>query len=114
MGWKYTEDHRGTGEYLNHSPELKAELLRRAHMGLAVATSLAKIGRANDPHRGALKASGRVVDDGPNRGFHRDRMQVSIVFDVPHAVPATFRNKYHSPAVEYLIAALPIMGKRGH
>jgi hypothetical protein len=55
-----------------------------------------------------------VVDDGPNRGFHRDRMQVSIVFEVPHAVPATFRNKYHSPAVEYLIAALPIMGKRGH
>jgi hypothetical protein len=114
MGWRYTEDHRGTGDYLQHSPELKAELMRRAGLGLSVATSLAKIGRANDPHRGALKVSGRVTDDGPHGGIHHDRMQVSVQFVVPHAVPATFRNKYHGPAVDYLRAALAVMGRSGH
>lgn len=83
MGWDYTPDHVGTGAYLRTSPELRAELMRRAEVGLGAARALA-------PRR-----TGRLADSGhlefaENGGIHRDRMQVSVVFDVYYAAAATW------------------------
>lgn len=83
-GWKYTPDRVGTGQYLRHSPGLYSELERRAHLGLAVGQALA-------PRRtGALAASGHVQFDGRSGGIKRDRMQFSVVFDVPYTAAATW------------------------
>ncbi len=80
---KYTPNPAGVRAYLTQSPELKAELRRRAQIGLAV-------GRALAPRRsGTLASSGRVVDDGIG-GAKRDRMQLSVLFDAEHAAAVTF------------------------
>lgn len=92
---RYTPDRRGTRRYLQYSPELKRELHRRALLGVAAAAGLMH-------HRtGTMAASGRAEDDGPNGGARGDRMQYSVVFDVPYAVPATWHN-----AEEVALAAL--------
>lgn len=81
---KYTPDHTGTGEYLRLDADLRNELHRRAQLGLQVAQSLA-------PYRtGALQRSGHVEFDGVAGGYHHDRMQYSVVFDVEHAAAATW------------------------
>lgn len=83
MGWDYTPDHVGTGAYLRTDPALHAELLRRAELGLATARALA-------PRRtGRLAASGHI-ESGPGHGIHGDRMQLSVIFDVPYAAAATW------------------------
>lgn len=81
---RYTPDRAGVAGYLRFEPALKRELERRAYLGLAVGVALA-------PRRtGALAASGRVQDDGPNGGAKHDRMQVSVIFDIPYAAAATW------------------------
>lgn len=101
MAWKYTPDHVGTGEYLKSSPALRSELERRAHLGLAVAMALA-------PHRtGALASSGQVRFDGTSGGIKRDRMQFSIVFDVPYTAAATW--PYGHDRTAYLDAAKAVV-----
>jgi hypothetical protein len=101
MGWKYTPDRKGTGAYLKSSPGLRAELERRAHLGLAVGMSLAPF------LTGALRSSGEVRFDGTNGGIKRDRMQFSIVFDVPHAAAATW--PYGHDRTSYLDAAKAVV-----
>lgn len=81
---KYTPDHVGTGAYLRSSPELRALLERRAHLGLAV-------GRALAPRRtGKLAMSGHVESGDLGMQRHHDRMVFSVVFDVPYAAAATW------------------------
>lgn len=94
---KYDPDHVGTGLYLKRDLELRAELHRRAILGLHVAQVLA-------PHRtGALQASGHVEFDGESGGYKHDRMQYSIVFDIPYAAAATYPPGPDER--EYLLAA---------
>lgn len=81
---KYVPDHVGTGMYLKFEPALRAELERRAHLGVSVGAALA-------PRRtGALARSGHVEFDGASGGANHDRMQFSVVFDVPYAAAATW------------------------
>lgn len=102
---RYTHDGAAWGLYLRESPDLRSELHRRAQIGLAV-------GRALAPRRsGDLAASGKVVDDGVG-GAHRDRMQLSVVFDVIYAASATFpqrrnqeRTRRYLEAVKAVIEA---------
>jgi hypothetical protein len=102
---KYNPDHAGVAAYLRTSPELAAELHRRALMGVATAAALA-------PRRtGALAASGHVEFDGPNEGAKHDRMQYSVVFDVPHAAAATWIPGPDERS--YLLAAKAIMEAGG-
>lgn len=115
MGWSYTEDRQGTGDYLKFDVDLKAELARRGELGLSIARALAP--RLKTPRRdrvvGELAASGQVTDDGVG-GFFHDRMQLSVTFDVPegYAAAATWPHRRGggrgSPnAKDYLLAALP-------
>lgn len=100
MGWNYTPDHHGTGEYLRNEPALRAELERRGHLGLAVADSLS-------PFRtGKLRASGHVTYNGRG-GIHKDRMEVEVVFDVDYAAAATYPPGPDERA--YLVAAKAAM-----
>lgn len=106
-GWDYTPDDAGTGQYLNHSPELRLELHRRALLGASLARALAQTGKTHEH-----QASGHVEDDGPNGGVNKDRMQFSIVFDSPHSVPVTFPRR-DPTARDYLLAALVVV-ERGN
>lgn len=99
---KYTPDRAGTRNYLQHSPQLRMELHRRALLGLSAAAALMH------QHTGAMAASGRVQDDGPNGGAKGDRMQFSVTFDVGHAVPATWHDK-PEVALNALRAAVTMM-----
>jgi hypothetical protein len=84
MGWNYTPDHSGVSGYLRNEPALRAELERRAHVGLGV-------GRALAPRRtGKLAESGHVVFDGSRGGARHDRMAFSVIFDVSYAAAATW------------------------
>ena len=97
MGWKYTPDHVGTGAYLRSSPELKAELYRRAVLGRDTAVALS-------PFRtGRLRSTGHLEfrSDG---GVKRDRMEYEIVFDVSYAAAATWPSR-----TAYLEAAIAVM-----
>jgi hypothetical protein len=112
MPWTYTPDYSGIGEYLKTDPELRAELHRRAEMGLTVARALAP--RLQQPRAGrvpgALAASGHVTDDGLDEAKH-DRMQLSVVFTVEYAAAATYRFRRNPDhlARAYLVAAIPII-----
>jgi hypothetical protein len=87
MGWKYTPQRPGIAQYLRNEPALRDELERRAHLGAAVGAALA-------PRRtGELARSGHVEFDGPNGGVKHDRMQYSVIFDVPYAAAATWPNR---------------------
>jgi hypothetical protein len=105
--WRYDPDYAGINAYLKYDPELRAELYRRAEMGLTVAKALA-------PRRtGALAASGHVTDDGIGGVHSGDRMQVSVVFTVTYTAAATYRFR-HNPdeaARAYLMAAIPVIEK---
>lgn len=84
---KYTPNHAGIGSYLRSSPELRAELERRAHLGVAVGAALA-------PRRtGKLAASGHVEDGDLGMQHHHDRMSFSVVFDIPYAAAATWPSR---------------------
>jgi hypothetical protein len=110
---KYTEDYESIGRYLRESPELRAELHRRAELGLTIARALAPVLKhpTHDRVPGALKASGRVTDDGLADAGH-DRMQVSIEFgpEQGYGAAATFPKRHPDPtAKDYLIAAIPMI-----
>lgn len=112
---RYDPDYAGIAAYLREDPELKAELRRRAEMGLSVARALApRLKRpSRDRVRGELAASGEVTDDGIG-GIHHDRMQLSVTFDVPqgYAAAATWPHRGHTrdpAAKDYLVAAIPII-----
>lgn len=114
MPWRYEPDRAGTGAYLKADPALRQELRRRAELGLTVARALAP--RLKTPRSGrvpgALAASGHITDDGIG-GVHRDRMQLSVVFDVEYTAAATYRFR-HNPdeaARAYLMAAIPVIEK---
>jgi hypothetical protein len=114
MGWDYRPDYAGIAGYLKSDPELRAELRRRAELGLTVARALAPRLREPRPDRipGALAASGKVTDDGIG-GVHHDRMQFSVVFDIFYAAAVTYRFR-HNPdqaARAYLMAAIPVIEK---
>lgn len=102
---KYTPDHVGVAGYLRFEPDLRAELERRALLGLSVGAALA-------PRRtGALARSGHVEFDGTNGGVKHDRMQVSVVFDVPYAAAATW--PYGHDRTAYLQAVKAAMEAGG-
>ena len=99
---RYRPDHRSTGVYLRTDPALKAELRRRANLGLAAARANIR----NDT--GALARSGHVEDMGPRGGRKRDRMELQIVFDAPHAAAVEFGTRrgrgrpYLRPAIRVI------------
>jgi hypothetical protein len=64
MPWTYDPDYAGIGAYLKSDPELRAELHRRADLGLTVARALAPRLAPRGRVPGALAASGHVEDDG--------------------------------------------------
>lgn len=106
----YTPNFHDTGEWLkgNRGPELKAELNRRARFGLSVAQALAPVSsRPGDRHRGALRASGRILDNGLG-GRHGDRIELLIEFTVEYAVNDAFRQGYPH-ARDFLKAAIPVV-----
>lgn len=118
MGWDYTPDYSGIGAYLRDDPELKAELTRRAELGLAVARALApRLQRpTRDRVRGALAASGHVEDLGigasaPGRFGDGRRMTLAVVFDIEYTAAATFRFRGNpdETAQAYLLAAIPVI-----
>jgi hypothetical protein len=99
---KFTPNRHGIRQYLQHSPELRRELHRRAILGQGVAAALA-------PYRtGTLSTTSEVRDDGPNGGIHGDRMQFSIHFTVRYAVPATYPQR-RAQERAYLEAAIRVM-----
>jgi hypothetical protein len=115
----YTPDYPGFDLYLQTSPELNAELHRRAELGLTIAVALAPVytGRSNIRIPGTLKASGHVEDDGIG-GIHFDRMQVSVVFDPigtnddGYGAAGTYQHQrggVRNKNVDYLIAAIPMI-----
>lgn len=109
---RYTPDYRGIGNYLQHSPQLKKELHRRLILGQGVAVGLAPRSRTDERKGIRLSESSEIRDDGPNGGVNGDRMQMSLHFTAPHAVPVTFRRGDPS-ARDYLLAALAVM-QRGN
>lgn len=110
---KYTPVPDGMAGYLAGDPDLRAELRRRADMGLQVAAALAP--RLRRPRRdrvvGALAASGHVVDDGVQPVYKGvPRMQYSVVFDVDYAAAATYdRRRSRNVTTAYLLAAKTVM-----
>lgn len=118
MPWHYTPDYAGIGRYLREDPELKAELHRRAELGLTVARALAPRLRVARSGRvpGALAASGHVEDLGvtasaPGRFGDGQRMELAVVFNIEYAAAATYRFR-HNPneaARAYLLAAIPVI-----
>jgi hypothetical protein len=112
MPWSYTPDERDTGEWLRgrRGPEIRDLLYQRARLGLSVAQALAPVStRRTDPHRGALRASGRVVDNGIG-GFRHDRLEFLVEFTVEYSVNDAFRKGYPH-ARDFLRAALPAIQK---
>lgn len=106
----YTPDLRGIEQYLNEDPELRACLQERAHLGLRAAQAVAPTGR-----RGSrMAASGHVVFDGAHSGIHHDRMQYSVIFDDPIAVPIIFGTVDTPAHLAMMRAALAVMGVQGH
>jgi hypothetical protein len=106
MAWTYHPDSAGIGAYLRSDPDLRAELHRRADLGLTVARALAP------RHTGALAATGHVEDSGLDDAHH-DRMQISVIFTIDYAAAATYRFR-HNPdetARAYLMAAIPVIEK---
>jgi hypothetical protein len=115
----YTYDRDGISAYLKTSPELRAELWRRAELGLTVARALAPVFLGNSRIRvpGTLQASGHVEDGGIG-GFGDSRMQVSIVFDPTgtnndgYGAAGTYQHQpggVRNKNIDYLIAAIPMI-----
>lgn len=106
---RYQPDSAGLAAYVRSSPELKAEMMRRARVGLGVAQAMAP--RLQTPRRdrvpGALAASGHIVDDGVQPVKNGNpRMQLSILFDVFYAVNVTFdQRRAQAITTAYLNAA---------
>jgi hypothetical protein len=116
----YTPDYAGIAEYLNTSPELQAELERRADLGLNLARALAPVytGRTRNRVPGTLRESGHTEFDGPLQGVHHDRMQVSVVFDPVgtnedgYGAAGTYQHQRggkRNSNTDYLKAAIPII-----
>ncbi len=102
---RYRPDRASTGVYLRTDPDLKNELRRRATLGLRAArTTVAR-------DTGRLAASGHIEDAGPRGGTKRDRMELRVVFDAPHAAAVEFGNRRWSGR-PYLRPVIPIM-RRG-
>jgi hypothetical protein len=99
---RYQRDTRSTGVYLRTDPTLKAELRRRAGIGLAAARANIR----NDT--GDLARSGHVEDMGARGGRKRDRMELQVVFDAPHAASVEFGTA-RARARPYLRPAIPII-----
>jgi hypothetical protein len=118
MPWRYDPDYAGIGRYLREDAELKAELHRRADLGLTLARALAPRLKAPRDGRipGALAASGHIEDLGvaasaPGRFGDGQRMTLAVVFDISYAAAATYRFR-HNPneaARAYLLAAIPVI-----
>jgi hypothetical protein len=67
---------RGVGQLLR-SPEIEAEMLRRAELIKNVAQSIAPVGGPGDPHPGAYKGSFKVSSK--RRGGRRKNRAVATV-----------------------------------
>lgn len=106
----YTPDLKGIDGYLNQDPDLRACLEERAHLGLRAAQASAPTG----PRGSRVAASGHVVFDGAHSGIHSDRMQYSVVFDDPIAVPIIFGTRDTPEHLAMMRSALAVMGVQGH
>lgn len=100
---RYTPDKRSTGVYMRTDPDLKAELRRRADLGLAAARGNIR----NDT--GQLARSGHVEDMGARGGRKRDRMELQVVFDAPHAAAVEFGTRGGRRRRPYLRPVIPII-----
>lgn len=98
---RYKPDRAGIAGYLKADTELRAELHRRARLGLTFAAARAR------KLTGRQAASGHL-EDVARGGVKGDRMQVDVVFDAPYSAAREFGNK-RSRAEGNLRASVPII-----
>lgn len=75
---RYKPKQRGVGQLLN-SPQVAAEMLRRAEVIRSVAVDLSPVGGPGDPHPGQYKASWQARVERRPVGRARKKRPVGIV-----------------------------------
>lgn len=99
---RYEWDRKGIGEMMRRSPQMRAELHRRARLGLEFVQSRAA------RRTGRQAESGHIEDAGTGGGIFGDRMEVRVVFDAPYSVEREFGSVHNAPEGN-LSAAIPII-----
>jgi hypothetical protein len=73
---RFTMNNAGVGELLR-SPEIEAEMLRRADLIKAAAEAIAPVGGSGDPHAGDYKAAFYTTSTSRG-GLRRDRATATV------------------------------------
>jgi hypothetical protein len=101
---------KGVGQLLR-SPEMEAEVRRRAEVIKGVAESIAPVGGPGDIHRGLYKASFRVTST-RRGGILRDRAVAYVTNTAPYARWVEYGNGRLVPAHHVMLRAA-LAGGRG-
>lgn len=83
MAAKFRMKNKGVGQLLR-SPQIEAEMLRRASVIKDAAVSIAPVGGPSDPHPGIYKASFQVTST-RRGGRRRDRATATVANSAPYA-----------------------------
>src|SRR4051812_46524963 len=78
MAARFKMSNRGVGQLLN-SPEIAAEMLRRAEVIKGVAEAISPVGGPGDPHPGQYKLSWYAKVDRKPIGRSRKKRPVGVV-----------------------------------
>ncbi|MGA4875817.1 HK97 gp10 family phage protein [Streptomyces lydicamycinicus] len=81
MAARFKMSRKGVGQLLQ-SPEIEAEMLRRAHLIKSVAQGIAPTGGPGDPHAGAYKAA--FSTSSTRRGGRRRDRATATVTNTAH------------------------------
>jgi hypothetical protein len=103
MEARFTMSNTGVGELLR-SPEIEAEMLRRADLIKAVAESIAPEGGPGDPHSGDYKASFYTTSTSRG-GLRRDRATATVGNSAYYARWVEYGNGRSGPAHHVLLRA---------
>lgn len=87
--------YEGIGQLLR-SPEMLAEMERRARKVKDRCIETAPVGGRKDPHRGRYKDSFSVYTE-PLGGIHKDRAEAGVINDSPEALYVEYGNRGAEP-----------------
>lgn len=102
MSAKFKMSNRAIGQLLR-SPEVAAEMRRRAERIKAAAEAIAPVGGPGDPHPGRYKSGFKTLST-PRGGVRRDRATATVYNDVPYARWVEYGTE-HVPAHHVLLRA---------
>lgn len=108
MAARFKMNNAGVGELLR-SPELEAELLRRARAIQDAAEAIAPVGGSGDPHPGQYKASFGTTST-RRGGRRRDRATATVYNSAPYARWVEYGTE-NTPAQHVLLRAAVAGGR---